>query len=292
VDDTADYWGRWGADDQRGALNLLGEHTVLRGIGTVRAGKTVSLAVPMGHGKGPIFANRAPLQHFMARDGGDYAAGLPEKGFGMADDYIVLATQGTTHIDALAHVWKDGVMWNGYSANSVTSRGASQCGIENVGPVVTRAIFLDFADDYARSGNDRHGIEPWDLENALAATGETPMSGDALIIRTGWLKAWRAGEAAVTAWPGLTPACAAWVVEHDFALVGADNMAVELGPAPDPNDAAPLHIKLIRDRGIYFVELLDLEGLADAGRTSFCLAFAPMPLVGGVGSPLHPFAIY
>ena len=48
-------------------------------------------------------AERRPsVQHFMVRDGGDYAAGLGERGFGFADDTLVLPTGATTHLDALA----------------------------------------------------------------------------------------------------------------------------------------------------------------------------------------------
>ena len=115
-------WSRWGADDERGALNLIGPDAVRRGMAAVRTGESVSLGLPMITGQGPLAAMRQPMQHFMARDGGDYAAGLPERGgFGFADDSILVACHGTTHLDALAHVWRDGQMWNGFPASSVTS---------------------------------------------------------------------------------------------------------------------------------------------------------------------------
>src|SRR5690606_26442194 len=80
----------------------------------------------------------------MLRDGGDYAAGLAERpGLGYADDLLIVACHGTTHLDALAHVWRDGQMWNGFPSTEVTSRGARRAGIETAGPVVTRGIFLD-----------------------------------------------------------------------------------------------------------------------------------------------------
>ncbi|MFI5426626.1 hypothetical protein [Aeromicrobium sp. UC242_57] len=136
-------WGRWGVDDERGALNRITDESVMRAVGSVQQGRTVSLAVDMVAGSGPHFKGRASLQHFMTRHGGDYAAGLKEKGFGFADDYVLVATHGTTHLDALSHVWRDGLMYNGISANTVTSRGASRCGMETVGPIVTRSIFVD-----------------------------------------------------------------------------------------------------------------------------------------------------
>ena len=40
-------WGRWGDDDERGTLNLIGADAVKRGAACVRTGKTFSLALPL-----------------------------------------------------------------------------------------------------------------------------------------------------------------------------------------------------------------------------------------------------
>ncbi|TQC47855.1 cyclase family protein [Rhodococcus sp. WS4] len=285
---TSAAWGRWGVDDERGALNRITPDSVLRAVASVSTGEPVSLAIAMNAGGGPHFKGRAPLQHFMTRHGGDYAAGLRERGFGYADDYVLMATHGTTHMDALSHVWRDGLMWNGISANTVTSRGASKCGIENVGPIVTRAVFVDFAHN---CGTGERPIHVDELREAVTAAGVVPQPGDSLLIRTGWLQRWRDGTATEDHWSGLAPDCADWIDEQGFVFVGADNIAVEYGPTDDPMDAAPLHVELIRNRGVYFVELLNLEGLAGRERAQFMVTLAPLPLVGGVGSPVHPIAI-
>ncbi|MGW8813059.1 cyclase family protein [Gordonia terrae] len=285
---TSPAWGRWGADDERGALNRIDAQSIMRAVSSVREGESVSLAVDITAGGGPHFKGRAPLQHFMTRHGGDYAAGLEERGFGFADDYVLLATHGTTHLDALSHVWRDGLMWNGISANTVTSRGAARCGIEKVGPIVTRGIFVDLDDG---SGNERM-IHVDELRSAVEASGAQPQPGDSLIVRTGWLERWRTGTATEDHWSGLSPDCAEWIDEQGFVLVGSDNIAVEYGPSPDPMDAAPLHVELIRNRGILLVELLDLERIKAPVRPVFMLTIAPMPLVGGVGSPVNPIAIF
>jgi kynurenine formamidase len=272
-------------------LNRVTPAATLRGLGAVTSGNVLSLALPIREGKGPMFGARAPLQHFMTRDGGDYAAGLPERGFGYADDSIVMATHGTTHIDALAHVWKDRLMWNGFSADHVTSGGARRCGIETVGPIVTRGVFLDCVDGKTLGLPDDAAIGPDDLEQRLSRLGVEPQEGDALLVRTGWLNRWRAGDATTSRWPGLAPECAEWVDSYGFALVAADNIAVELGPSPDPADAAPLHAALMRDRGVFFMELLDLESLVDLDRPTFLFVVSPLRIEGGVGSPVSPVAV-
>jgi kynurenine formamidase len=284
-------WGRWGDDDERGALNRITPEATLRGLAAVRTGVPISLGLPLRSGQGPVAERRPSVQHFMVRDGGDYAAGLGERGFGFADDTLVLPTGATTHLDALAHVWADHQMWNGFSASEVTSRGAARCGIDKAGSIVTRALFVDAGPPDGTSSSDDHNLTTDDLQRALDRAGVTPAPGDALLVRTGWLARWRAGTATAERWAGLDPSCAAWIDEQGFALVGADNVAVEAGPSPDPADAAPMHVALIRDRGVHLLELMDLEELATTGRSEFLLVVAPLRLIGGAASPVNPVAV-
>jgi kynurenine formamidase len=283
-------WGRWGSDDQRGSLNLVDETAVQRGLAAARQGRPISLGLPLRTGEGPVAGLRAPMQHFMSRDGGDYAAGLPEKpGYGFADDSIIVACHGTSHIDALAHVWRDGLMWNGYPASSVTSRGAARCGIETAGPIVTRALFLDLAADGPLGESEPIGSER--LDEAVRQRGLRPEPGDAILLRSGWLAQWRAGAASTLAWPGLDADCGEWLGDHGICAVGADNIAVEVSPSTVEGSAMPLHLAAIRDRGIFFLELLDLELLAASGATQCLLVAAALNIVGGVGSPVAPVAV-
>ena len=85
--------------------------------------------------------------------------------------------------------------------------------------------------------------------------------------------------------------CGAWLAERQVVLVGADNPGVEAFPSGDPSCQVPMHLELIRGHGVLFSELLDLEPLAAAGRATFLFVVAPLPLVGGVGSPVVPVAI-
>ncbi|MGE4427439.1 MAG: cyclase family protein [Solirubrobacteraceae bacterium] len=282
------WWGRWGEEDQRGAANLVDAAATARGVASVRTGEVLSLAVPMRGGGGTPTVGRPPMGHFMLRDGGDYAAGRPENGgFGFADDYVTLATHGSTHIDALSHVWRDGRMYNGFPADRVTSRGAGVCGIEAVGPLVTRAILVDLVGD----GPPLEPGERVSVDRLASAVREDAAPGDALLVRTGWTDGWLAGDADVGRWAGLDRDCVDWIVQREFAVVAADNVAVEAFPSSDADCQVPLHVALLRDHGIYFCELLDLRALAATRRTSFMLVLAPLPLVGAVGSPVNPVAV-
>jgi kynurenine formamidase len=124
----------------------------------------------------------------------------------------------------------------------------------------------------------------------VTAAGLVPEPGDALLLRTGWLRQWRDGAAGVESCPGLGVDCASWLRDQGIALAGADNIAVEAFPSPD-GAVMPMHIAAIRDSGIYLLELLDLEELARRGVTEFLLVVAPLNIVGGVGSPVAPVAV-
>jgi kynurenine formamidase len=284
-------WGKWGASDELGALNRLSAESTRRGLAASSTGEVLSLAVPLVSGRGPVAGARPTMQHYMTRDGGDYAAGLRERGFGYADDVVLLATHGNTHIDALSHIWESGKMWNGFGSNTVTSRGAMKCGIDKVPPIVTRGVFVDFGPPDGSCLTDDHAITLDDLVASIVRLNVKLQSGDVLLIRTGWLSRWRAGESTETRWAGLHPECAAWIDEQGVVVVGADNIAVEYGPSPIPNDAAPLHVELLRNRGVLLMELMDLEVLASRRRSEFLFMVSPLPIQGGVGSPVNPVAV-
>ena len=182
-------------------------------------------------------------------------------------------------------------MYNGFAATEVTSRGAQRCGIDKIGPIVTRGIFVDLRSTLEGPLPPGHAYTLSALLEALARTGTQPAPGDALIVRTGWLAAWRSGLATTEHSAGLHHDCARWIVDAGISLVAADNVAVEVIPSHDPKCAVPLHIALTRDNGIYLAELLDLEELAREAVTTFMLVIAPLRIKGGVGSPIAPVAI-
>ena len=55
-------WNRWGADDERGALNFIGPEQVKRASALVRTGEVLRLAQLLSS-KTPVPAHRCGLQH-------------------------------------------------------------------------------------------------------------------------------------------------------------------------------------------------------------------------------------
>lgn len=288
-------WGLWGDADEVGAANLITPSEVLGATALVKQGRVLSLAQPLSK-KTPVPGHRGSLQHFMDRDGGDYAAGARAKGgFQFAEDTVVMPVHIGTHIDALCHAWYDDHLYNGHASTEIKStHGAKKCGVEKLPPIVTRGVLLDVAK--ARGGPlaDGESIGQAELAAVATAAAITLQKGDAVMIRTGWLesqisKAPR--QVDFNAEPGIDVEAALWLATSGVALVGADNFAIEAMPFPE-GTIFPVHQRLIRDYGISLLEGVVLADLAAVGVTEFLFAAAALPLVGGTGSPITPMAIF
>ncbi|GAB2983512.1 cyclase family protein [Amycolatopsis acidiphila] len=286
-------WGRWGAEDQLGALNLVTPEVTRRAAGLVREGRTVSLAQPLGPAS-PSPGHRPRPARFMNRDAGDYALGARTPGgFKFAEDTVQFPTHSGTHVDALAHAWSGEHLYNGHpEASTRTTRGAQRCGAEHLAPVVTRGVLVDLVAAAGAPLPPSAPVEVEDLERGIAEAGVTPEPGDAILIRTGWWESHGSVDDYFADEPGITGDAAAWLAAHDVALVGADNYAVERQTAAP---GFPAHLVLLHQHGVPLIENLDLAGLAaelaGAGRSTFLLLFAPLPLVGSTASPVTPVAV-
>lgn len=284
-------WGRWGPEDERGALNLIGPAEVRHAVSLVRRGAVLSLAQPISD-RMPIPPHRPRASHFMGRDGGDYAAGARTPGgFQFAEDTVVLPLHLGTHLDGLCHAWCGHRMYNGFPETGLRSSGASRLGVEKLPPIVTRGVLLDFVALKGRPLADGESIGAERLRDACRAAGTELRRGDAVLLRTGWLEAHEGpGTADFDAEPGIDVEAALVLAGADVALVGADNYAIEVLPFPK-GEVFPVHQRLIRDFGVPLLEGLVLKPLAEAGARSFLFMAAALPIAGGTGSPLNPVAV-
>ncbi len=285
-------WNRWGPDDEAGAPNLIGAEQVRLAAALVRTGRVISLAQKISD-RLPVPGHRAGLQHFMGRDGGDYAAGAKRPGgFQFAEDTVVLPLHLGTHIDALCHAWCDDHLYNGFPGSTVRSTTrALRCGVEKMPPLVTRGVLLDVVKRLGAPAPSGHSIGRADLQGAAAQAGIALRDGDAVLIRTGWLESQDpAAGIDFNREPGIDVEAALWLAESGAAMVGADNFAIEVLPFP-PGTVFPVHQRLIRDYGIPLLEGLVLRELAEAGATEFLFAATPLPITGATGSPVAPVAV-
>lgn len=290
---TIGSWGRWGADDEVGALNLVTDAVTRDAVALVRRGRTLSLAQPLGP-QTPQTPHRRPPARWMDRDAGDYALGARAPGeFKFAEDTVQFPVHSGTHVDALAHAWSGDELYNGHGAAATrTTSGARRCGADKLRPVLTRGVLVDVVHTRGRALAASEAVGVDDLRAGVAEAGVDIGTGDAVLVRTGWAEA-RGGETGYFSHePGLDEAAARWLAGRDVALVGADNYAVER----QGTDAGfPVHLILLHQHGVPLLENLQLAELATAlaaeRRSTFLFAFAPLPLVGSTGSPVNPLAV-
>lgn len=286
-------WGRWGDSDEVGTINLLTSGVVTAATGTVRQGRVISLGRVIRHDIVRVPARPGPT-YVLTADAGDYAVGAKSyPGAYVADDFLAMPAATGTHLDGLAHVWSDDGLYNGHDAGNVRSRGAKRCGLEKVMGIVTRGVFADVA-----KLHDVDRLEPSHVisgEELEAATGDIDVrAGDAVLIRTGWLDdanvAARGMAVIEGEEPGIGRDATRWLAERDVAVVGCDNLGIEVLP-PESGKGLPLHVELINRRGTYLIELLDLDELSAAAATDFLFVVAPLRVRGGVNSPVNPLAV-
>ena len=278
-------WGRWGPDDQFGALNLITPAKRMQAAALIETGTVVSLS-----------------HNFLT----EQAADAPQP-FGVdvqvngnfARDRLEIDYHGTTHthIDAFCHFSYEGKHFNGFDVDENISAegGCSKLGIAGVkDKIFTRAILIDIPRlkgvPYLEPGAHVYAedIEAWE-EQAGVRLGP----GDALLLRTGrWAR--RAAVEPFSDMAGFDASIAPFLKERDIALLGSDAIQ-DVGIVPG-FPAYPVHHIALITLGVNIFDNLDLEAAAETAarmnRWEFLLVAAPVSSAHSTGSPISPVAVF
>ncbi len=273
-------WGRWGDDDQLGALNLITPAKRVQAAQLVETGRVVSMARDMTIERlddpASTSANRPPV-----------LAGSVRNVFGIDTDngyfwerYEIEYHGGlVTHLDAFCHVAYDGKVYNGRDFEEVASLedGCSAMGVVNLKDegLVTRGVLIDMPGTAVR----RQDIEAWEAE-----TGITISAGDALFLRTGR----DVGQSG-----GYHPSLLPFFKERDIALLGAD---VPQEGGQIEGVAIPVHFFTLVALGVHLFDNLGLEALAETAselnRWEFLFMASPHGVPNGAGTAINPLAVF
>ncbi|MCW2586986.1 MAG: putative secreted metal-dependent cyclase [Frankiales bacterium] len=305
--DAPSNWGKWGPDDEVGALNYLGPEQVLAAAQLIQTGKVFTLQRLIGDPKGdPVWPGRTPAERTQILDESDWDEGGKGPAFpgGLhyADDKINAFLQGSTQYDGLGHVWFDGQIWNGYDART-TIGGLEKASVEPIAQrgVVGRAVLLDMA--RFRNKRTLEPAETFTHEDLLAcakAQGVELRKRDILIIRTNYLQLFfDLGEKFYEGFcePGLvySPELVQWFADMEIPNLVTDTIANEVTFDPNNGVALVLHNALMRNLGVTLTEIADLEKLAEDcaedGQYAFFYAAAPLKVAKGSGSPVNPIVV-
>jgi hypothetical protein len=122
-------WGRWGAEDQLGTLNFITPPLRLAAVRSVQTGRVVSLA-----GERPVAAStgQRKFRYEIFR----YLDPQPEESGCIDEIGMIFHGFNVTHLDALCHLFTpegEAGMYNGFSVDAVTEKGAEKLGVEVMG---------------------------------------------------------------------------------------------------------------------------------------------------------------
>lgn len=291
-------WGRWGAEDERGTLNLITDAVVRAAAAEVRTGRRIPLALPLkedGVQAGLIPGRINPLHTMVQINQELFGPGT----VACSDDAVTMGLQAGTHWDALTHVSHSGRIYNGRPASTITAHSRAEfSGIDKAGAVVSRGVLLDVA---RAKGLDRlpgdHAVTPEDLAEAEEFGRVEVRSGDVVLVRTGQIGVYLAGDRHGYGFPspGLSVRTPQWFHARDVAAVANDTLTFEIFP-PEIDDLwLPVHALDLVEMGMLQGQNWNLEKLstacAEEGRYAFLLSAMPEPFVGGTGTPVAPVAV-
>ena len=289
-------WGRWGKDDQLGAINLITPAKRAAAARLVRTGRSVSLSRVFP--KDPGMNNAYPAQHWMKvhpRGKGAFAA-----------DFYGIYYHGvaSTHIDALCHTWDEGGMWNGRDPKKeITFDGATYGSVDHWHEgIITRCVLLDVPRHRGVPfvSHDRP-IHGWELDEILATRKITLEPGDAVAVYGG-RDAWQAAHpdspygrpfgGGSNERPGLHISCLPFLRDHDVSVLVWDM----LDHLPIGYDVPWAVHACLFAYGTALVDNALLEPLsracAEEQRDDFMLVVSPLRVIGGTGSPANPLAVF
>lgn len=294
--DTLSNWGRWGADDKRGTLNLVTPESVVAAANLVRRGIPVSCGRPLA--PRPTARPGTEFLHNMQASGET----APERGSASASDWFAIGFHGFehTHLDSHSHVFWNQKMYNNRAASlCTTERGALEGGIEGVfSGFFGRGIFIDVPQLKGKDWLEpSEAITPNDLDEWMSMVSIGSKPGDLLWVRTG-RGAWEKAGVAYNLreeMPGLSPACLPWLREHNISVLLSD-VANDMWPSPYESLGWPIHLVGIVAMGLWLVDNAALETLAETcrreARYEFLSTIVPLTIRRATGSPVNPIAVF
>ncbi len=290
-------WGRWGADDERGAANLITPAKRKQALALAKEGVAISMAHDVMQEKA------ADAPNVLERTLGNVTPA------GTTDRYQYTGTYhgvSHSHLDAVdCHMMVDGKGYNGRSMEEISAAGGCPKGNINAvkDGVVTRAILFD-ATRLPGKATPQGWLEPGTaihMENleALEKLEHVKVSpGDVILLYTGRWKR----RAALGPWPntmgfaGYHADVAYFLKERGVSFIGCDgpNDVSPTGLPPTINN--PLHRLALVAMGVSIFDNLDFERAVEHARQlnryEFLFMAAPLRIALGTGSPLNPLAIF
>lgn len=288
--DRVNNAGRWGVDDQLGTLNYITPAKRVAAAGLVREGRALSIARDLNTRESS--SDPRPVRHAMI-----YMAPEP---VGCVDE-ITMFLHGfaNTHLDAVAHVFREGDVYNGRRASDVATGAGLTFGDIHAqrDGIFTRGVMLDVTAVREVAWLDPDdGVTVADLEAAEARQGVRVESGDAVFLYVGLEKREAAqGPEDISQRCGIMPEVLGWLHDREVSVYSGD--CIECFPNPyGPRYGIYLHNIGLPAMGLVLLDIPAMEPLVAAlqelDRSDFLFTTAPLRLPGGTGMPVNPTALF
>jgi kynurenine formamidase len=273
----------FGADDQLGMLNHVGDAKRLAALSLVREGRLYDLGRVLDE-TCPAFPGRYFRQTLVTTaHHANVAMPVGENRVNWVTEIVSGTMQLGTHLDALSHLQIGDRGYNGWTVDELAGpAGMRRLGAETIPQIVTRGWLVDVSERRLGVGGvvsveDLNGIEP--------------EPGDAVLFHTGWGRSWDDPETYLSGEPGPGYQVADWLVEHGVALTGCDTWSY--GPVPAEDASRPFEVPQILNvrHGVFVVENLDTAELAADGVREFALVLTHPKLRGATGAWVSPIAL-
>lgn len=286
----------WGAEDQAGASNWITPEKIIQASRWITNGKIYELGhiyeqdmfVPDNR----VFKLFIPSFPTYGPEGEDQV---------VFNDELLVATIGQvgTQFDGLGHPGKqmkmsDGttteVFYNGFNTQEMKSPfGLRKLGVENLKPIITSGLLIDIAAAKEREVlDDGYEVSLQDVREALAKENidESDIKpGDAILFNFGWWRNWHSSFVMDgSRVPRISLEVVQWLLERQPSMVGSDAIL--------DGDVFNVHMELTMKNGIFNLEWMDFESLAEDQVYRFMFIFTPLRIKGATGSPGRPIAIH
>ncbi len=295
-------WGRWGADDEIGTLNLVDAEARRRGAASVVSGEAFALGLPLSEAEGiqvGVVEGRVNPTRTMVQVNMPVNAEQPDW-VCFSEDVLTLATQCATHWDSLAHSSYGGIIYNGYPA--AVSRRRAPRGVAFTGSRRWSAA-ASCSTWPVRSGatcstRGTRSCPSTSTPRASSPASPSNRATSCLCVPVRWCISPRAGAIC-------SPTCGPRPGSRSRRRSGSTPTTSRRSPPthcpsrsfPSQHEDAylPVHLLHLVEMGLTQGQNWVLDPLAEAcaadGRYTFLLDATPLPLTSGLGSPLNPVAL-
>jgi kynurenine formamidase len=286
---------KWGTKDQAGASNWITPEKILTATQLVKTGKSYEL----GH----VYDENmhTPSNRVYKLFIPSFPTYGPDATTGTVfNDEEIVASIGQvgTQFDGLGHPGKhmkmaDGsekdVFYNGFNTDDMKGPfGLQNLGIERVKPIITTGILLDIA----ASKNllilpEGYEVNIQDVKAAIKKQGmkeEEITPGDAILFNFGWWRNWDKDYVMDdNKRPRISMEVVQWLAQKQPSMVGSDAIL--------DGETFNVHMELTMKQGIFNLEWMHFDKIAEDKVYKFMFIFTPLPLKGATGSPGRPIAI-